>query len=108
MRLLESLLLLGSAEGSVVETKNGLIEGTLAKFGDAIVGEYLGIPFAKPPVGKLRFKHPERPESWSEILETKERKPLCSQEKVWEGFTNSEDCLFLDVYTPSEVGWPRR
>ncbi|MGX8703284.1 MAG: carboxylesterase family protein, partial [bacterium] len=44
----------------MVETKYGLVEG-IEKDGCTM---YLGIPFAKPPVGKLTFKHPQEPKPW--------------------------------------------
>ncbi|XP_049950219.1 juvenile hormone esterase-like [Schistocerca serialis cubense] len=64
---------------------------------------FQGIPYAKPPVGPLRFKSPEPPEQWSGIRNaTKEGNVapqidfLMTAKKEYEG---DEDCLYLNVYT---------
>ncbi|CAF3296288.1 unnamed protein product [Rotaria socialis] len=75
------------------------------------VRAWLGIPFAKPPVGQRRFKAPERVEPWSGILDTIHFPATCWQteqivynleaEKIWSPVTNcSEDCLYLNIWAP--------
>lgn len=75
------------------------------------VRSWLGIPFAKPPIGKRRFKAPERIEPWSDILNATRLPPTCwqteqiiynlSAEKIWSPNTNcSEDCLYLNIWVP--------
>lgn len=69
------------------------------------VYEFLGIPFATPPVGDLRWKAPQEPVEWSEILNTTEFAPVCPQKKYEQGDTTAvlegdEDCLYLNVWTP--------
>ena len=75
------------------------------------VRAWLGIPFAKPPVGSRRFKAPERMDPWTEILNTTEFPATCWQteqivynleaEKIWSPSTNcSEDCLYLNIWAP--------
>ena len=65
-----------------------------------------GIPFAKPPVGDLRWRAPEDPEPWEGIRPAKERPPECIQPKFDPPLTiqpetiGSEDCLYLNVYRP--------
>lgn len=70
---------------------------------------FKGIPYAKPPVGELRFAAPVDPDPWEGELECKEFGPMCVQETrpwpptpedevVWKG---SEDCLYLNVWTPA-------
>lgn len=89
-----------------VQTKidNGIIEGNYD------VGEglsmYLGIPFAKPPVGELRWKAPQPMENWEGVRETKKFGPRAVQANVFgdmrfrsDGI--SEDCLYLNVWTPA-------
>ncbi|XP_063697996.1 pyrethroid hydrolase Ces2a [Culicoides brevitarsis] len=73
---------------------------------------YLGIPYAKPPVGNLRFTPPQPHPGWNRTLMTRSFKPLCPQldnniyEEVENGFNNfnnkitNEDCLFLNIWTP--------
>ncbi|CAF0853533.1 unnamed protein product [Adineta steineri] len=75
------------------------------------VRTWLGIPFAKPPIGSRRFKAPERVQPWSGILDATNLPPTCWQteqiiynlesEKIWSPNTNcSEDCLYLNIWVP--------
>ncbi|KAJ8981443.1 hypothetical protein NQ317_000117 [Molorchus minor] len=64
---------------------------------------YLGIPFAAPPVGNLRFQPPQPVASWDGILDTQQYNNMCYQV----GNDNSletEDCLYINVYTPEAPG----
>lgn len=66
-----------------------------------------GIPFAKPPVGELRFKAPVEPDNWTEVKRcTRERTKPCQVNLVLKQVQGSEDCLYLNVYTRevSEIG----
>ncbi|XP_074041303.1 venom carboxylesterase-6 isoform X2 [Leptinotarsa decemlineata] len=60
---------------------------------------FQGIPFAKPPVGNLRFSPPEKNFKWTGILNATKDKPECVQGIV--DVTGSEDCLYVNVYTTS-------
>lgn len=75
------------------------------------VRAWLGIPFAKPPIGSRRFKAPERVDPWTGILNATELPRTCWQteqivyhleaEKMWSPNTNfSEDCLYLNIWAP--------
>ena len=82
---------------------NGIIEGNYnTKDGLQV---YLGIPFAKPPVGALRWKAPQAPDNWKGVKTTKKFGPRPIQGIVF-GDMNarsnglSEDCLYLNVWTP--------
>jgi para-nitrobenzyl esterase len=88
-----------------VHTKieNGTIEG----FQDVNQGLqfYFGIPFAKPPIGELRWKAPQPVENWNGVLQTKKFGPKPVQANIWGDMnsradTMSEDCLYLNVWTP--------
>nr|CAD7393015.1 unnamed protein product [Timema cristinae] len=57
---------------------------------------YLGIPYAQPPVGNLRFKAPQDPVAWEGTRDATTFGSSCVQDSV----TGSEDCLYLNVYTP--------
>ena len=61
-----------------------------------------GIPFARPPVGALRWRAPQEPESWEGVREALEFGFPCPQFDVESpGSTvGSEDCLTLNVYAP--------
>lgn len=80
-----------------VKVEGGLIEGTLC--GDIAV--YKGIPFAAPPVGDLRWKAPQPVRPWEGTLETKEFAP--SPIQADDGLVTSEDCLYLNVWTPAKT-----
>jgi len=78
-----------------------LIQGNVEWYDGKRVDEYYGIPFAKPPVGELRFMKPEPVEPWEDVWDASRKQPLCAQQEDFEGYTFSEDCLYVDVYTPS-------
>ncbi|MGE4605796.1 MAG: carboxylesterase/lipase family protein, partial [Myxococcota bacterium] len=65
---------------------------------------FLGIPFAKPPVGELRFRAPEPPDPWSGVLEASGfRRSAPQGESALPGMSvgeTSEDCLYLNVFSP--------
>jgi len=68
---------------------------------------YLGIPFAQPPVGPLRWKAPQPLANWSGVKETKRFGPRPMQTIVWGDMHSrsngvSEDCLYLNVWTPAK------
>jgi para-nitrobenzyl esterase len=70
------------------------------------VDEFLGVPFAKPPVKNLRFRPPEPPAPWRGERDATDLPPACLQFQptgVREGQAVSEDCLYLDLYRPSGV-----
>nr|WP_320133369.1 carboxylesterase family protein [uncultured Holophaga sp.] len=67
--------------------------------------KFLGIPYAKPPVGALRWKAPEDPAAWSGLLNTQTFRDRCPQMLFQQGDTTGtlegdEDCLYLNVWTP--------
>lgn len=62
-----------------------------------------GIPYAKPPVGKLRFRDPQELKSWTGVLDATKRGSRCRQINPYFNtpIEGSEDCLYLNVYTPN-------
>jgi para-nitrobenzyl esterase len=85
--------------------ENGVIEGVYDT--KSALELYFGIPFAKPPVGDLRWKAPQPLDNWSGILSTKAFGPRCVQPIVWGDMHSrsdglSEDCLYLNVWTPAK------
>jgi para-nitrobenzyl esterase len=86
----------------IVETQFGKIQGKV----NGNVYEFLGIPFAKPPVEMLRWKAPQNPENWPGILQTTNFAPVCPQKRYTQGDTTftiegEEDCLYLNIWTPN-------
>ncbi|XP_035297302.1 carboxylesterase 1C-like isoform X1 [Cricetulus griseus] len=103
----------------VVDTVHGKVLGkyvSLEGFTQP-VAVFLGVPFAKPPLGSLRFVPPQSPEPWNFVKNATSYPPMCSQDAVGgqvlsELFTNrkesiplqfSEDCLYLNIYTPADL-----
>jgi para-nitrobenzyl esterase len=88
-----------------VTLSGGVIEGMRRK--GTGIEMYLGIPFARPPVGELRWKAPQPVEPWDGVLETKIFGPKPVQADVFGDMKSrseraSEDCLYLNVWTPSD------
>ena len=89
-----------------VETKLGTIIGTIKEvnvFGNQMkVERYHGIPYAEPPVGKLRFQYPVPKAPFTSPYEATEHGNLCYQLNMLplNGVVYSEDCLFLNIYAP--------
>ncbi|XP_015838032.2 alpha-esterase like protein E3 isoform X1 [Tribolium castaneum] len=62
--------------------------------------KFQGIPYAKPPLGHLRFKAPEPPEHWEGVLDATKPGNVCYQRDLFrQKITGSENCLVLNVYT---------
>lgn len=97
----------------VVDTKYGKVSGKRENG----VCVWKGIPFAKPPVGRLRFRRPEPPEPWVGIREALEyslaapQPPFGSFKNVLpvneKGQSMSEDCLYLNIWSPAADGGRR-
>uniref|UniRef100_A0A8C4QGX0 Carboxylesterase type B domain-containing protein n=1 Tax=Eptatretus burgeri TaxID=7764 RepID=A0A8C4QGX0_EPTBU len=111
----------------VVQTEDGKLRGVRITLNNEILGpvnQFLGVPFAAPPVGERRFQPPEAPASWAHTRNATAFVPVCPQNvdgnllkvmlPVW--FTanmdvistyvheQSEDCLYLNIYVPTEDG----
>ena len=87
---------------------SGLIIGTTTTLpsatGNATVNKFLGIPFARPPLGDLRFALPEAVVPWNEPLNASYFKSACMQAPEDDLLVGqSEDCLYLNVFTPATL-----
>ncbi|XP_022238546.1 bile salt-activated lipase-like [Limulus polyphemus] len=60
----------------------------------------MGIPFATPPLGPLRFRRPVRHPGWSGILDADNFRSSCPQVDDQGGLSGDENCLFINVFTP--------
>lgn len=85
------------ASGTNVQTADGPVCGTVVNG----VSEWLGIPYAAPPVGNLRWQPPQPPTPWSSTLNATAYGSECAQQ--FAGFPpgGSEDCLFVNVWAPA-------
>ncbi|XP_032743528.1 acylcarnitine hydrolase-like [Rattus rattus] len=107
-----------SPESSPIRnTHTGQVQGKLTHIKDIKSGvhTFLGIPFAKAPVGPLRFAPPEAPEPWSGVRDGTSQSNICPQNVSMnmEGLKEmkltlppvsmSEDCLYLNIYAPAHA-----
>lgn len=89
------------ADTVVVETAYGPVRGEkrTSFMGDQFYS-FQGIPYAKPPIGPLRFCDPQPPAKWSKVYDaTKQSEPSFGYNKVLQKVVGSEDCLHLNVFT---------
>jgi para-nitrobenzyl esterase len=86
--------------GLIVPTDRGLIEGKNAEGTD----QYLGVPYAAPPVGALRWAAPRPATPWTGVRPATSYGGRCAQLSSGNGpRVDNEDCLYLNVYTPPDL-----
>jgi para-nitrobenzyl esterase len=84
--------------GLVVGVADGKVQGKRAGSTD----EYLGIPYAAPPVGSLRWEPPQLPARWTGIRPAFAFAPHCPQSAgVFGRASTTENCLYLNVFRPA-------
>src|SRR5580700_5140294 len=85
----------------IVRIDDGLVRGADV----AGVDSFLGLPYAAPPTGNLRWRAPRPAAAWSGVRDATQFGPSCPQSTVHNPFLPpgpiSEDCLYLNVYTPT-------
>ena len=95
---------------SAVRVDGGMLSGV----SDPVTGvrTYLGVPFAAPPVGDLRWRPPGPVPAWDGVRKAERFAPQCVQpgraaDSVYAEFAGeqamSEDCLYLNVWTPAKT-----
>ncbi len=100
-----------------VRIESGIVEGYPA--GNQFITVFKGIPFAKPPVGEFRWRAPQPAEPWEGVYKAYKfgniaMQPrfvsegggtsLAAQEFYVRDYPMSEDCLYLNIWTPAETG----
>ncbi|KAJ6642235.1 Pyrethroid hydrolase Ces2a [Pseudolycoriella hygida] len=91
----------GSYEYKTVNTKYGDIRGCKSKtlLNRSEIVSFIGIPYAQPPLGALRFEQAIKPNQWNATLDTLSYKAVCMQMDAGNAI-GDEDCLYLNVFTP--------
>ncbi len=94
------------ADPLTVKTEQGKALGKTLN--DGKVKAFLGLPYAAPPVGELRWKAPQPPVKWKGTRDASKFGAHCAQghvfdDMIFQDSANSEDCLFLNVYTPADA-----
>ncbi|HVT67704.1 MAG TPA: carboxylesterase family protein, partial [Trebonia sp.] len=88
----------GTDRALVVPTADGLVQGKAS----GTMDEYLGIPYAAPPVGALRWQPPRPAAPWRGVREATAFAPHCPQPASPFGVASaSENCLYLNVFAPA-------
>ena len=108
MRVIAVLAVVLSGVGSLgaqvqVRTGTGVVAGTKSVDGKVVI--FRGMPFAAPPVGALRWKEPQPVAPWKGLRKATEFGARCMQARIFEDMVfrdsgPSEDCLYLNVWTP--------
>lgn len=100
-----------------VRIASGLIRGAPSRVPGVLV--FKGLPFAAPPIGNLRWRPAQPPAAWSGVRAADRFGPVCIQPHQWRRVPNnravdladsppmSEDCLYLNVWTPARSGRSR-
>ncbi|HUV68424.1 MAG TPA: carboxylesterase family protein [Terracidiphilus sp.] len=94
------------ADSLKVKTAQGKVLGKTIN--DGKVKAFLGLPYAAPPVGDLRWKAPEKAASWKGVRDATKFGAHCAQGRVFDDMIfqdagPSEDCLYLNVYAPASA-----
>ncbi|XP_036929244.1 thyroglobulin [Acanthopagrus latus] len=84
----------GMLQGVAMETALGSDRKTVVQF--------LGVPYARPPIGSLRFEAAQ-PADWTETWDATKPRPSCIQPGDEESAASSEDCLYLNIFTPAAL-----
>ena len=95
-----------------ISTTYGPVEGVNRSYNNNrdIVTQYLGIPYAAPPTGDLRFRRPQPHTGWNDTLQATKYGPSCMQyiyaNDAWllSNRNISEDCLQLNIFVPRQNG----
>jgi para-nitrobenzyl esterase len=101
----------------IAETRYGKVQG----YEQGAISVWKGIPFAQPPTGELRFRAPQPPLPWTGVRQAATFSPMAPQvpemgasmvgaigaERAVEPRPMSEDCLYLNIWSPGTAGQQR-
>ncbi|KAG8193968.1 hypothetical protein JTE90_013663 [Oedothorax gibbosus] len=88
--------------GTTLSLKQGFVIGRILKTSNGRdFYAFRGIPYATPPIGLLRFKEPLMFPGWAGTLDARDYRSECPQYDVQGRLRGAEDCLFINVFTPS-------
>jgi len=101
--LAHGCIILAAVPEPTVKTAQGQASGKWIEGGTQKA--FLGLPYAAPPVGDLRWKAPQPPTAWKGMRDATKFGARCQQWHIWDDYLfldsgPSEDCLYLNVYTP--------
>lgn len=91
----------GASTPCRVDAPCGPLEGTQADG----VRRFFGVPFAQPPAGPLRFRAPQPMPRWTQVRKA-DRFAAAAVQPGATSWKQSEDCLYLNVWTPAKVSGP--
>src|SRR5579864_204196 len=87
-----------------VTVDTGRVSGALTG-ADTSISVYKGIPYAAPPTGELRWRAPQPAKNWDGVRDATKFASICPQREGQE--PQSEDCLYLNVWTPAKAAGER-
>jgi para-nitrobenzyl esterase len=90
----------GKSDPTRIVVADGELQGAMV--GTSL--QFVGIPYAKPPIGDLRWKAPVKPDPWTTARDATQFGKRCAQltnPTLMNAASNDEDCLYLNVWTPS-------
>ena len=93
-----------------VKTANGIVEASSES--SPGIRAFKGVPFASPPVGDLRWQPPQPVKNWKGVRKASQFGPRCMQRPIFSDMKfrsngMSEDCLYLNIWTPAKSGKER-
>jgi para-nitrobenzyl esterase len=95
----------GGLPAAMAATANGMVQGMVEASG---IRSFKGVPFAAPPVGELRFREPQPVQNWTGVRKAQAFGPRAMQLPLYSDMNFrsngvSEDCLYLNVWTPAKT-----
>jgi para-nitrobenzyl esterase len=102
-----------ASDTETVRVESGLLAGNVSP--DGAVRAFKGVPYAKPPVGNLRWRAPQPPDPWAGVRDAKQFGPrslqpsrLSTSIQYFGPEAEGEDCLYLNVWTAARSPDERR